>query len=72
MIEKAHPQQMVSDGIAAEENDPPSSSRIPLSMTQKTAARRMLQIARESVKKNESEDGLEPSGRIPAGIEGEI
>ena len=37
----------MSDGSMSAEIDPPGSSRIPLSMTQKTAARRMLQSARE-------------------------
>ena len=47
MIEKTPLQSSIPDGIRSGELDPPSSSRIPLSMTQKTAARRMLQSARE-------------------------
>jgi pyruvate dehydrogenase E2 component (dihydrolipoamide acetyltransferase) len=47
MIEKTPRQCIMSDGSPSKEIEPLSSARIPLSMTQKTAARRMLQSARD-------------------------
>ena len=47
MIEKTPPKRSMHDGILSEECDQRGKTRIPLSMVQKTAARRMLQSARE-------------------------
>lgn len=47
MIERESTQRSLRYGVATEEIDQQISSRIPLSMMQKTAARRMLQSARE-------------------------
>lgn len=47
MTEKTPLQSSVPNGVSPVDLDLPSSSRIPLSMTQKTAAKRMLQSVRE-------------------------
>lgn len=47
MIEKTPPRRPIPHGIPPEEFDRQSLTRIPLSMVQKTAARRMVQSARE-------------------------
>jgi pyruvate dehydrogenase E2 component (dihydrolipoamide acetyltransferase) len=45
--EKKHPQRSMPDGTRSADLDPCFISRIPLNMTQKTTARRMLQSARD-------------------------
>ena len=74
MIEKMPQQSAISDEVRSGELDEPRSSRVPLSMIQKTAAKRMLRSAREipqfSISRELDADELAAlRSRINAGVE---